>query len=117
MSLLSRLHLPSRAPSFPQILLVSAALRIALILYSEWHDAHSVVKYTDIDYRVFSDAAHYILNPSFKDGNVAKGPWAQYVNFGESVDLGAPYVFKANFCYAARIQGKRIAIRLCWLSS
>ncbi|KAG5219995.1 glycosyltransferase family protein [Salix suchowensis] len=38
------------------ILIASVILRVALILYSEWHDAHSVVKYTDIDYRVFSDA-------------------------------------------------------------
>ena len=43
--------------SFNAILTISTLLRISLILYSEWHDAHSVVKYTDVDYRVFSDAA------------------------------------------------------------
>ncbi|KAF8197534.1 glycosyltransferase family 50 protein [Pholiota molesta] len=35
---------------------------VGLILYSEWHDARSVVKYTDVDYRVFSDAASFVLH-------------------------------------------------------
>ncbi|KZP12570.1 glycosyltransferase family 50 protein [Athelia psychrophila] len=81
MSLLSRVHL--HAPSFPQILAVSAALRVALIFYSEWHDAHSIVKYTDIDYLVFSDAAQFVLNPSVADGNTAKGPWGYLLNLGD----------------------------------
>ena len=54
---------------------ISILLRVALILYSEWHDAHSVIKYTDIDYRVFSDAARFILYPNLQ-GNIAKGPLA-----------------------------------------
>ncbi|KAI6005693.1 glycosyltransferase family 50 protein [Pisolithus albus] len=37
-------------PPFWFTLVVSAALRVGLILYSEWHDAHSIVKYTDVDY-------------------------------------------------------------------
>lgn len=61
-------------PSFPTLLLVSSLLRVALIIYSEWHDAHSVVKYTDVDYRVFSDAARFVLNPS--PDNRAEGPLA-----------------------------------------
>lgn len=80
------MSLPSnirRFPSFPVILLISAALRIALILYSEWHDAHSIVKYTDVDYRVFSDAARYVLTPSFADGNVARGLYGYLFNVGE----------------------------------
>jgi len=79
------MHLPFhlRLLSFPTILLISIALRIALILYSEWHDAHSVVKYTDIDYRVFSDAARYVLFPSPSDGNVAKGLYGYLFNIGE----------------------------------
>lgn len=59
-------------PSFWTLLTASALLRIGLILYSEWHDAHSIVKYTDVDYRVFSDAAQFLFHPS-KD-NVAQGP-------------------------------------------
>ena len=69
--------------SFPIVLLFSAFLRVVLILYSEWHDAHSVVKYTDVDYRVFSDAARFLLNPSSGDGNTAKGPYGLIFNVGE----------------------------------
>lgn len=59
-------------PPFWTLLIASAFFRVGLILYSEWHDARSVVKYTDVDYRVFSDAARFLFHPS-KD-NVAQGP-------------------------------------------
>lgn len=69
------------APSFPTVLVASSVLRIALILYSEWHDAHSVVKYTDVDYRVFSDAARFVLHPT--DENRAQGPLGSWLGLGE----------------------------------
>ncbi|KAL1757180.1 glycosyltransferase family 50 protein [Schizophyllum commune] len=50
--------------TFRNVLALSVAIRVGLIIYSEWHDAHSVVKYTDIDYRVFSDAARFLRSPS-----------------------------------------------------
>lgn len=71
------------APSFRTVLIVSSVLRIALVLYSEWHDAHSVVKYTDVDYRVFSDAARFVLHPT--DENKARGPLGSWFGFGEYV--------------------------------
>ncbi|OCH93394.1 glycosyltransferase family 50 protein [Obba rivulosa] len=77
-------------PSFNAILLVSSLLRVALILYSEWHDAHSVVKYTDVDYRVFSDAARFLLVPS--EANLAQGP------LGRWLGLGNPYT-RATYRY------------------
>ncbi len=42
--------------------LVSAAisLRIVLLLYGLYQDAHAPLKYTDIDYGVFTDAARYV---------------------------------------------------------
>ncbi|KAE8713380.1 GPI mannosyltransferase 1 [Hibiscus syriacus] len=39
------------------IFLISAIFRVGLILYGEWQDAHMEVRYTDVDYIVFSDAA------------------------------------------------------------
>ncbi|KAI0807578.1 glycosyltransferase family 50 protein [Fomes fomentarius] len=77
-------------PSFSNILLISSVLRLALIAYSEWHDAHSIVKYTDVDYRVFSDAARFVLNPS--ESNRAEGPLAELVN------VGSPYT-RATYRY------------------
>ncbi|PIL24220.1 hypothetical protein GSI_13973 [Ganoderma sinense ZZ0214-1] len=77
-------------PSFSNILLISSLLRVALIVYSEWHDAHSIVKYTDVDYRVFSDAARFVLEPSPE--NRAEGPLAAYFH------VGSPYT-RATYRY------------------
>ncbi|XP_057464578.1 GPI mannosyltransferase 1-like isoform X2 [Actinidia eriantha] len=39
------------------LLLFSAVVRLLLILYGDWQDTHMEVRYTDVDYLVFSDAA------------------------------------------------------------
>ncbi|KAF9053012.1 GPI mannosyltransferase 1 [Panaeolus papilionaceus] len=69
--------LPSSRLSIQNVVALSVVIRVVLILYSEWHDARSVVKYTDIDYRVFSDASSFLFHPD--EGNIAKGPLKWHV--------------------------------------
>jgi len=65
--------------SLKSVFVAAAVVRVALIVYSEWHDAHSTVKYTDVDYRVFTDAAAFVARPG--GDNTASGPLAQYLPF------------------------------------
>jgi len=72
--------------SIRNVLLSSIFIRVALIIYSEWHDAHSVIKYTDVDYRVFTDASSFLLTPGPGDLNRANGPLKNI--FGYAISLG-----------------------------
>ena len=42
--------------------IVAVVLRLLFMIYGEWQDATMVVKYTDIDYEVFTDAARHVAN-------------------------------------------------------
>ncbi|KAG5931998.1 GPI mannosyltransferase 1 [Claviceps pazoutovae] len=42
------------------LFLLALLLRLTLLLYGTWQDAHSAVKYTDIDYLVFTDASRLV---------------------------------------------------------
>ncbi|KAG0342835.1 hypothetical protein BG000_000598 [Podila horticola] len=53
-------RLPSFDMTFTQLILASVALHGILLIYGHWQDTHLVVKYTDIDYVVFSDASRYL---------------------------------------------------------
>ena len=73
--------------SFTVLVLGGLAFRLILILYGEYHDKHSPLKYTDVDYRVFSDAASFILHPT--ETNHAQGYVGGKLDLGESVE---PYL-------------------------
>lgn len=49
-------------PRLLTIFFVAIVSRIVLCLYAEYHDANFEVKYTDIDYKVFTDGAENIVN-------------------------------------------------------
>ena len=57
MASLSNLQSQMATVNFRSLLVLSAIFRAILILYGEWQDTHMEVRYTDVDYLVFSDAA------------------------------------------------------------
>jgi phosphatidylinositol glycan class M len=46
---------------FTTLLWTSILLRLVMLIYGEWQDATMQVKYTDVDYRVFTDAARFCM--------------------------------------------------------
>ena len=44
------------------IFLTSLVLRASLLIYGEWQDSNFAVKFTDIDYHVFTDAAKHVVD-------------------------------------------------------
>ncbi len=67
--------------SIGPLLVFSTLIRLVLVVYSEWHDRHSLVKYTDVDYIVFTDATSFTLTPG--PLNHAQGPLGKWVNIGK----------------------------------
>lgn len=48
------------SPALNVLIGVSCLVRFCLILYGEWQDKHFTVKFTDVDYFVFTDAAKHV---------------------------------------------------------
>ncbi|CAJ2500167.1 Uu.00g030200.m01.CDS01 [Anthostomella pinea] len=46
-------------------------LRAGMLLYGLWQDANSPLKYTDIDYLVFTDAARFTFSPSSSSSSLS----------------------------------------------
>ena len=44
-----------------KLIIGSLALRLGMVVYSDFHDLHFKDKFTDIDYSVYTDAAKYVL--------------------------------------------------------
>ncbi|KAG8836215.1 GPI mannosyltransferase 1 [Serendipita sp. 399] len=72
------------ALQFRHIIGLAITIRLALIVYADYHDRNSLLKYTDVDYRVFSDASRSLQNTDGDDA-VAKGI------LGRVLPLGDPY--------------------------
>lgn len=69
--------------SFQRAVQLGIALRLGLIVYGEYHDRHSALKYTDVDYRVFSDATKLVWSPTASaSGDQASGWLTRRLNLG-----------------------------------
>ncbi|KAJ0170504.1 hypothetical protein K1T71_013875 [Dendrolimus kikuchii] len=55
--LIQFLHLPLRYH-----LIIGIFIRLILVLYSNYHDKYFDVAYTDVDYKVFTDAARHVVS-------------------------------------------------------
>ena len=49
------------ATALQQPFATAAALRLVLLAYGAWQDAYLEVKYTDLDYSVFTDGAELVV--------------------------------------------------------
>ncbi|WWC69321.1 uncharacterized protein I206_103259 [Kwoniella pini CBS 10737] len=67
----------SRRSHTGQLLLLSAAVQVGLLLYAQHVDTHPEryggLKYTDVDWRVIHDGTKLIFHPNQECGNVARG--------------------------------------------
>ncbi|KAI1823197.1 glycosyltransferase family 50 protein [Xylaria intraflava] len=88
--------------SRPAPLFASAALlRAGMLLYGLWQDANSPLKYTDIDYLVFTDAARFTF-PSSSSPSLARSPYERetYRYTPLLAWLMYPTTFPGTFCFS-----------------
>ena len=72
---------------FARILLAAGGLRIVLLGWGSYQDQVSAVKYTDVDYFVFTDAAACLAFPASPDCSLATGPLRNFL----PLRMGDPY--------------------------
>ncbi|RDA93229.1 hypothetical protein CP533_6501 [Ophiocordyceps camponoti-saundersi (nom. inval.)] len=91
----------------PSLFLTAALLRLSLLLYGTWQDHNSSVKYTDVDYLVFTDAARSVLQQRETDGPYARETY-RYTPLLAWLLLPTTYVFvsgKVLFALADLLAG------------
>ncbi|CDI82869.1 GPI mannosyltransferase 1, putative [Eimeria acervulina] len=73
-------------------------LRLLLLGYGEWQDSHLAVKFTDIDYKVYTDAAGHILKGGspYERHTYRYSPLVAYMCLPNL--LGCPFFGKLLFC-------------------
>ncbi|OEH80337.1 GPI mannosyltransferase [Cyclospora cayetanensis] len=76
----------------------AAVLRLALLVFGEWQDAHFEVKFTDIDYKVYTDAANHVLQGGspYERHTYRYSPLVAYLCLPNL--LGCPFFGKFLFC-------------------
>ncbi|KAI0517105.1 glycosyltransferase family 50 protein [Xylaria bambusicola] len=85
--------------SRPTPLFASAALlRVGMLLYGLWQDANSPVKYTDIDYLVFTDAARFTFTSSTAPASPYERETYRYTPL--LAWLLYPTTFPGAFCFS-----------------
>ncbi|KAI0533644.1 glycosyltransferase family 50 protein [Xylaria digitata] len=85
--------------SRPFPLFASAALlRIGMLLYGLWQDANSPVKYTDIDYLVFTDAARFTFSSPSSSASPYERETYRYTPL--LAWLLYPTTFPSAFCFS-----------------
>ena len=59
-------------------LCAAMAIRMCLVLYGEHQDSTMAVKYTDVDYRVFTDAARHVWHDESPYQVISNKLWIMY---------------------------------------
>lgn len=110
--------------------LAAFLLRICLIAYGEWQDKNMVVKYTDIDYHVFTDAARHVvegdspyLRPTYRYTpllSILLTPnITQHLCFGKVLfvifDVLAGYLLYKILCVQGRSDRRAVMASWLWL--